>query len=725
MKKLLLLILLCLALTVAATAVPYGYHDPNLDGIVDISDALTLLHDLLQDRDTDIGLLRVLQTLRCSVAGETVTATVASVDAESGAVTLSTPRGDGIVASLAELGITDADTDALDSSVLTVTLFDGKVCAAKHGVRAARPETAENRPLSIKVLNTKSEEGSHAEDDFRTSSVEVNYRETVDLTKEDHHRYRLAFYPRIKKVKDDLYILAHHVNTLGAHTYIATSEDSIHWNAPTIMFQNNTEDKVITYTDGPLAGTTDRLVGVNPDACVLQNGEILYVFAVRPNHGYHDYPDYSGIYLMRGTVGEDNTITWSDYEQITVGQVWEPFIWQRADGQVEIYWSNPAPYMTRYGYDYNIRSAGVSMISSTDNGHTWSPSIEEGKESGYIFHRVYNEYIGDSYGQNKEGGRLHALLPYFAGQMPAVTRLYDGRSLLGAEVRQLDQTFDFSFATSEVGGDWASLALTEDGPDTAHKSVFDAAGPYLATFPSGEVYLTYHWAGKQYYKMGDPKGTAFTNERYIAVPGAGGMWGSSELVGSHEIISAGQLETAVTTTDTETGETTTTYEYGIELVHSYLNHRINAQKFAVLVDGYTDDWAYNTDALFVGSETQAQIAVQVAHDKDNVYFLLSRLDATAENGDSITLLLNGSVTVTVGADGSYTVGTHSGTGVAVSHEGVGTLIELAVPKDVLGLVGKTAFTLCPTLTEVENGKAVTDTFANAARTAYHPKVVLE
>ncbi len=722
MKKAFLPLLLCLILTIAAIAVeaPYGYYDINLDGKVEIRDTLTLLHRLLNDSSEDLSLRRVLNNLKVATQSTVTTATVANVDAEAKTVTLSTPYGDGIPVSFAALGLDGtADAAELDSMYLTVTLgANAEIYAALLGTRADVPANADH-PLSIKVLNTKSENGSHAEDDFRTASVEVNFRETVNFTKDDSHRYRLAHYPRIKKVKDDLYIMAYHVNELGAHVYWVTSEDSIHWSAPNILY-NNTESyaKLPTYTDGPLAGTSDdKLAAVNPDMCVLDNGEILYVYAIRPAKGYRYYPDLSGIYLVRGTVGEDNSITWSEAQQITKGQVWEPFIWQRADGQVEIYWSNPAPYMTKYGYDCNVRSVGVSMILSNDNGYTWTPNAEEGKAGGYLYYRVYNEYIGNSYGLADDGSALHdTALPYFAGQMPAVTSLYDGRSLLGAEVRQLDQSFDFSFATSKAGGDWDTFAVTEDGPDNAHRSVFDAAGPYLGTFPSGEVYLTYHWSGKQYYKMGDPKGTGFTEERYIAVPDAGGMWGSNEIVGSHEVISAGQLKTAVDDT---------TYEYGIALVHSYLNHRTNAQKFAVLVDGFSDEWTNNTDALFVGSESQAQLTVQTAHDKDNIYFLLSRLDETLTDGDSASLCINGTITVQIATDGSFTVGTYSGKGVSSIHEGEGILTELAIPKSVLGLKTATSFTLVPTLINADGGDAITDTFANADNTAYHPHVVLQ
>jgi len=741
MKKLWIVLFLCALLTLTTLANEFGYYDTDLDGKVDLKDALAQLNTLLNG-DADFSLLHIIQTIKAATASEAVDATVIGVDTAERTVTFSTTHADGVTVPFSALGIETADAAALDSTTAILSLqkpvtSSSAVYAARMGARLSVPAGTNDRPLSIKALNTESANGSHAEDDFHTASVEVNYRETLDFTKEDHHRYRLAFYPRVKKVKDDLYLMVYHVNELGAHVYYVTSEDGIHWNDPELIYNNREAYAIVpTYTDGPLKGKSDdKFVAVNPDACVLNNGEILYVYAIRPAAGYHDYPDLSGLFLIRGTVGADNTITWSAAEQITYGQVWEPFIWQREDGQVEIYWSNPAPYMSRYGYDYNVRSVGVSMIASNDNGHTWSPNKEEGKAGGYLYNRVYNEYIGDSYGKNADGGPLHATaLPYFGGQMPAVTRLYDGRSLLAAEVRQLNQTFDFSFAVSKAGGEWETLDLTENGPENAHRSIFDAAGPYLATFPSGEVYLTYHWSGKQYYKMGDPKGTGFTEERYIAVPGAGGMWGSSELVGSHEVITAGQLKTKVVSTDAETSEDAVTYEYGIELVHSYLNHRTNAQKFAILTDGYTNDWANNTDALFVGSESQAQLSVQTAHDKDNVYFLLSRFDEVLTSGDNVILHV-GDCVVTVLLDGSYTVGSVSGKGAAKLHGSIddntdtdeGVLIELAIPKTALGLATADSFRFAPVLTNADGSDAITDTLTQITldTTDRWPVVVLD
>ena len=126
----------------------------------------------------------------------------------------------------------------------------------------------------------------------------------------------------------------------------------------------------------------------------------------------------------------------------------------------------------------------------------------------------------------------------------------------------------------------------------------------------------------------------------------------------------------------------------------------------------------------MGSETQAQLAVQVAHDKNNVYFLLSRTDETVGEGDGIKLAVNGSKTVTVNADGSFTAGDHSGKGAVTVHEGEGALFELAVPKSALGIAGAASFTLCPTLIETVDGKTVTDTLTNGATVGYHPRVVL-
>ncbi len=356
---------------------------------------------------------------------------------------------------------------------------------------------------------------------------------------------------------------------------------------------------------------------------------------------------------------------------------------------------------------------------------------------------MYNEYIGDKipYGTKADGTPMYTeAVPYFGGQMPAATRLYDGRTLLAVEVQKLDNDFDFSYAISDKNGNWKHLGLLEKGPETARQSVFKAAGPYLATFPSGEVYLTYHWSG-QHYRLGAPDGSAFSNKVYSAAyekeagASGGNLWGSSELLSSHEVLTATQLKFSDS-------------EYGIQLVHSYLNHRTNAKKMTPTVDASAADWAENTDAYFVGSESQAQMTLQTAHDDENLYFLISRQDMHLQEKDSVSVNIGVGLaefyTVTVDANGSCKL-THFLNGVTKEVKGakaaisvVGTignpedtdegyLAEISVPKSAVGLSGATFYYVRPELVNVDGTGSVKDTLTGVSciSTALWPEVKLD
>lgn len=599
---------------------------------------------------------------------------------------------------------------------------------------------AATRLPTIKDLNKDYANGSHADDYYKTASIERNFRETVDLTQDTtgSGRFSNAHYPRVKKVNDNLYLMVYQLGKTGTHLYYATSNDCINWTTK-VLYRNDTDASKIVYTEGEHAGEEDRYVPVNPDAVVLDNGEILCAYYMRPGKGYTYASDYNGLYIVRGTVNEKNEIVWGEHKKIYTGQGWEPYIWQRPDGRVEIYWTSIVAYVSMYGFDKDKRSTCTMMIWSDDNGHTWTPKVEAGDKNHYQAYRVYNEYIGDKvpYGTNADGTPMYTeAVPYFGGQMPAATRLYDGRTMLALEVQKLDGSYDFSFAVSEANGYWKELGLLENGPANAKKSIFNAAGPYLASFPSGEVYLTYHWAGRQYYRLGDPKGTEFTNRRWIAASGKGGQWGSSELVSSHEVITAVQIEYAEN-------------KYGIQLEHSYLNHRINSKKSTVTVDADITDWKSNTDALFVGSECQAQITVQTAHDDENVYFLITRLDNFLTEGDSasVNIGIAPSIFYTVTGDISGNVKVTSFTnGVKANVSGdvkssvkvIGTVgnnkdvdegcvIEIAVPKAMVGLVGAESYFVRPELVNVDGTGIVHDSLTGVSSysTKLWPEVKLD
>jgi hypothetical protein len=252
------------------------------------------------------------------------------------------------------------------------------------------------------------------------------------------------------------------------------------------------------------------------------------------------------------------------------------------------------------------------------------------------------------------------------------------------------------------------------------ENLFDGAAPYLARFPSGEVYLTYGLSGKTYGRMISPDGTKIDSVAALAAEGVRGSWASSEVVGSHEVIVAAQ---------SKEGEL-----YGIHLVHAYLNHRINSPMATVSVDGFTNEWRDNTDALFVGSDSQAQVTLRTAHDGENVYFLITRLDEVLTGSDKVLINIgadSGSYCITLdtagidsielngrrlSADGVSCVCKVFGTVGSASDKDDGIVYELCVPKSLLALSEKGSFTVLPVLKNSDVGTVVTDTLTNASPT---------
>ena len=584
----------------------------------------------------------------------------------------------------------------------------------------------------IAELNTKGEDGDHADDDYQTASLEIDYRQTAELTsaKTGYTRYDNAWYPRVKKVRDDLYLLLYHYGQYGQHIYWTTSRDGVKWNAPSVLYQGGASATGFTHETGPLAGTKDDMRAVNPDACVLDNGDILCVYSVRSNKGYQQVIDMNGLELVRGTVTDTGRIQWSKPTKIYTGTNWEPFIMQRDDGQIEIYFSSSVTYIAKYGFDKEKRSSGTGLIVSKDGGYTWTPDVQAGDKNYYRPTVVYQQAIGEKKAPNGETAM------YFSGQMPSVVQLYNGKSMIAVEVHSLNNKYTISLATSEAGGNWKDLGITEEGPSTMMKDLFTGAAPYLARFESGEVYLTYTNKGLK-GRMAKADGTAVSSKEFTAVPGAAGSWGSTEIVGSHAVLS---------TAPVVSGD-----KRGVKIVRSYLNHRINAPKTAVTVDGYTNDWddIENTDALFVGSESQAQITLRAAHDDENVYFLVSRLDDFMTSSDAVMVCIGAGETadyrVVVGVDGSVSIDHYSAgakqssiTGGTAVVKVLGTLnnnedtdegcvYEIAVPKSAVGLTGAKSFKVRPVLTNKDSNNVILDTLTGvtAYSTALWPDIVLD
>lgn len=668
-------------------------------------------------------------------------------------------RGDAFVICYNALTATVKSGDSIKEQLIANGVFTAEKFAEVMGEEVTPltpvvPENPETKLVAIGDLVQKSTNGDHKDDDITTSSLEINYRETVELssTTTGQTRYDNAWYPRIKKINDNLYIMFWMYGQFGRHLYVAYSNDGQNWTNPEV-FWGATNEKKFTHTYGPLDGKEDQWLAVNADACVLDNGDILCVYAVRPSsgYGYADYAEMNGIFLTRGKVTEDNKVIWNEGAekkfpsqvvqeeiQITKGQVWEPFIFQRDDGQVELYWSCPMGYVSKYGFDKEKRSTCTSMIYSKDNGYTWTP--ETNKDSGYVGVRVFQQYIGDKvpYGTNPDGSPMYTeAVPYFGGQMPAAVQLYNGKTFLALEVQLLNEDFRISYAISGDNGDWNHLDLVTSGPETSKLDVISTGGasPYVGRFESGEVVMTYGLNAVLRARMVSPDGSVVDSKEFRPAKNSAGSWGSIEVIDSHRIVAAnpgkaGDLRS-------------------INLFYSYLNHRINAPKIAVNVDGYTNDWEDNTDALFIGSETQAQITVRTAHDNDNVYFLVSRLDNYVTDGDTATICIGSGtssyyrVVVNLGGIESITYvegGSNKNTvtggtavvkvlGTANNNEDKdeGIVTEISIPKALVGLGGATSYTINPSLSNQDGSGSTNDTLTgvSAFTTTRWPSVVLD
>ncbi|MBQ7012087.1 MAG: exo-alpha-sialidase [Clostridia bacterium] len=648
-------------------------------------------------------------------------------------------------------GVVDTTDGAITDGVTTDAGSDAVTDEVSYPV-------LEPRLYTIDELNLGEAQWTHVGDDINTASLEVDYRSTVALYKDttDSPRYDSAYYPRICKVKDDLYLLTWMGGQSGAHIYWTTSKDGVHWAKPEVLITHNSKENKFVHTEGPLKGTEDMFTPYNPDTCVLDNGDVLLVYYRRPLHGYAfgDYIDMNGIYLVRGTVTANNMIVWGKHERLTYGVGWEPYIWQRPDGRVEIYWSNTAPYVAMYGMDKDRRSAGTSLIYSDDNGKTWTPDIDAGRADNYMYIRAYQETVGMKvpYGKNPDGtDKYTEAVPYFGAQMPIATNMYNGKTFLAVEVapwegdaRETDEEGSvlrdalwLTFATSGEGGEWKDLALLEDGYEIANAHGLPlGTAPYVSTFPSGEIYLTYGRESIPRGRMISPDGTTVSDYEFLPTPGIKANWGGHEIVGSHKVLT--------TYTDTQTGSARSVY-----IFTSYLNHRINAKNITVTADCGAGEWTENTDALFIGSETQAQMTVQVGHNKDTISFLINRLDDYLTDGDTVTLdigvdkmkfyrvtvgfdgireisCIDGGVMTAMTVDGTASVKTF-GTVNDNSDTDEGAVYEIVLQKEMLGIVGAGSVKLCPSLGNMDGKGIVCDTLTGVGAfvTDTWPSVVLD
>ena len=93
---------------------------------------------------------------------------------------------------------------------------------------------------TVKELNTVATAGSHLADDYKTASMEENYREQVVLNymTTGYTEYNKAYYPRLLKLREDLYLLFFHGTSTGGDIFKNTVGTST---LTCRLWQNGTE----------------------------------------------------------------------------------------------------------------------------------------------------------------------------------------------------------------------------------------------------------------------------------------------------------------------------------------------------------------------------------------------------------------------------------------------------------------------------------------------------
>lgn len=418
----------------------------------------------------------------------------------------------------------------------------------------------------------------------KRSSLMMNYRMFVTM-ESSYPRY-----PRIKKMKNGDYILFYHNgsanNNIGRRCVYALSNYEKTWINKGEIF--NSYDIIDS------KGNKNIHCYANCDGLVLSNGDILAVASCRANSGYRDLPEDAGIELRRST---DNGVTWSEPVKIYQGVNWEPFLLELPTGELHCYFTDSS----RTGLEGHGTDTGTAMVVSTDGGKTWKPDFSS---SPYYVLRMRWE-------KNGIVGYNH--------QMPSVVRLNDNKGLAAA-VETNNSGYHISLCYSDKDK-WEYLAADQEGPVDSNNCVFSGMGPYLGQLPSGETVLSYESSSKYTLKIGDATARNFGSAYQ---PFSGGYWGSFCIIDSHTLV----------------GTNIKAKEGPVQMAQFVLNHRIDAVKRKVTIDGNNKEWANTDHALFVGSKSQAQGTLRCSYDDDNIYFLLEVLDRNLLASDYASLYVS-------------------------------------------------------------------------------------
>lgn len=279
-------------------------------------------------------------------------------------------------------------------------------------------------------------------------------------------------YPRLRRLNDGSLLVVYE-NRKGDVVAKRSTDGGISWDEPVIAFEK------FEFVDPKSSASTVVNVS-NPEIIQLANGDILLACNLRPRTE-NIYP--FSIALKRSI---DNGRSWSDaqilYQAAPLFRdgCWEPSFLILPDGTLHIYFANESPYR-------DSDEQEISMLRSTDNGHTWSEnpvtvSFRQGYRDGMpvAVHDGANIYVAiedNLSGQFKPyiicgtvGNPWAKAVPgnspyrYSALQSPLPNLAYAGAPYL---IRTENNIFVLSYqTTNNRGSDWELSTMEVQISDT-------------------------------------------------------------------------------------------------------------------------------------------------------------------------------------------------------------------------------------------------------------------
>ncbi len=460
---------------------------------------------------------------------------------------------------------------------------------------------------SFSQLNSEIGEADDHKGVYNLSVLELDYRNSVEL-----YPYQLGtdkvFYPRIKKLQDGSYILFYSSERTGPDLYCIRSTDMKNWSAPKCIAKRKPKD----------GGWYEKYA--NGDAVQLKNGDIIFAYTFFPSKGseYQNNMHASGIITVRS---KDGGATWSDPEIVYRGMCWEPALIELANGDVIIIFTHSGAYAYEFGYVHAQRSTGNAILRSKDGGYSWEPKVDG---PPYAAQRVMQIELG----YVEENGKRFRMM---GNQMPVPLLLNNGTIAVAAETSFITRPMGISMAYFYDNFE-TELAMFEEGPSDRLDVINNGNGPYLVQFLSGETLLTYGRSGNVGAKIGDENAKNFGEQQlYLKALTDRATWPACEIVATH---------TAAVVAEERFGDAEDSKDIDYKTLHIAplnLNHRIDAKSIIPVIDGNSYDWRDNTDALFVGSESRAQVSLRAAWGEGKLYFFLDCLDEFIETGDGIII----------------------------------------------------------------------------------------